>query len=55
MSQSDLLYLNKGQGFIWGNDFGRYTIWRQLYEELLVFPPDVDKNRILGMVAALWG
>ena len=31
MSQSDLLYLNKGQGFIWGNEFGHYSLWKEIY------------------------
>lgn len=55
MSQSDYLYLNKGNGFIWGNTFGDYSIWKSLYHELKVFPDNVDPRRILGSVVCLWG
>ena len=56
MSPSDLLYLNKGQGNIWLNtSAGEYSVWRSIYEKLTPYPDGVDKQRILGGVACLWG
>jgi hypothetical protein len=51
-----LLYLNKGHGNIWLNGTaGEYSVWKILYQKLVVFPKGVDKNRILGGEVCLWG
>ena len=56
LSPSDILYLNKGQGNIWLNTTaGDYSVWKNIYDNFTVFPSGVDKNRILGAVACLWG
>jgi N-acetyl-beta-hexosaminidase len=48
--------LNKGQGNLWLNaSQGEYTVWRNIYENLTVFPQGVDRSRILGAEACLWG
>jgi hypothetical protein len=55
LSPSDFLYLNSGQGFITGNPLGHFSSWRQIYENFTVFPTGVDRNRVLGAEALLWG
>ena len=56
LSPSDILYLNKGQGNLWLNATqGNYSNWRQIYENLVVFPAGVDQSRILGAEVCLWG
>jgi hexosaminidase len=56
LSPSDLLYLSKGQGNLWLNGTqGAYSVWRQIYEKLVVFPAGVDATRILGAEVCLWG
>ena len=49
------MYLNSGQGFVTGKPFGHYSTWRQIYQNWLLFPTHVPKERILGTLAALWG
>lgn len=55
LSPSDYLYLNSGQGFITGNPLGHFSTWRQIYENFTVFPTGVERERILGAEALLWG
>jgi hypothetical protein len=55
LSQSDTLYLNKGQGFIYGNDFGSYITWMKVYSDFQLQPAGVEPGRILGGEACLWG
>ena len=56
LSPSDLLYLNKGMGFIWQNSsFGTYSVWRKIYDDFVVFPTGVEKSRILGAEVCAWG
>lgn len=55
LSPSDFLYLNAGQGFTTGDPYGHFSSWRMIYENFTVFPAGVDRTRILGAEAPLWG
>jgi len=56
LSPSDILYLNKGQGNLWLNaSQGEYPVWKGIYQNFTIFPAGVDKSRILGAEACLWG
>eukprot|EP00178_Gracilaria_changii_P003290 TRINITY_DN14832_c0_g1_i1.p1 TRINITY_DN14832_c0_g1~~TRINITY_DN14832_c0_g1_i1.p1 ORF type:complete len:117 (+),score=4.53 TRINITY_DN14832_c0_g1_i1:995-1345(+) len=56
LSPSDILYLSKGHGNLWLNaSQGEYSVWRTIYEKFVVYPEGVDKDRIHGAVACLWG
>lgn len=55
LSPSDYLYLNSGQGFVTGDPFGHFSTWLQIYTSFTIFPAGVDKARILGAEAPLWG
>ena len=49
LSPSDLLYLNKGKGFIWQNStFGMYSIWKEIYEDFILHPKGINPDQILG-------
>lgn len=49
LSQSDLLYINKGVGFIYGNDFGVYSTWQNIYNKFEVAPNGIDPARVYGV------
>lgn len=55
LSPEEYTYLNGGQGFITGDPHGHFATWRQIYEKFEVFPAGVDKSRVLGAEAPLWG
>jgi len=43
------LYINKGQGNLWLNGTqGTYTVWKNIYDNFIVFPKGLDRSRILG-------
>lgn len=49
LSPSDFLYINKGFGNIWfSNSAGAYNVWKQIYQGFNLFPPGIDRNKILG-------
>ncbi len=49
LSPSDILYINKGIGNIWFNSSaGSYSVWKQIYNNFVLFPEGVNKDRILG-------
>jgi len=49
-----MLYINEGFSFIWGNPFGTYYSWLDVYNFKPV-PKGIDRDRILGAEATLWG
>jgi len=50
------LYISKGQGNLWLNATqGTYSVWKNIYDNFVVFPTGVDKSRILGAEVCLWG
>lgn len=54
MSPEDFLYINSGINFIWGNFFGNFTTWLNIYQVNLQ-PAEIDRSRILGAETTLWG
>ncbi len=55
LSQYDTLYLNRGQGYIYGNQFSPYINWMKVYSDFQPQPAGVEAGRILGGEACLWG
>jgi hexosaminidase len=48
--------LNTGKTNIWQNgSLGSFSTWKHIYQNFLLFPEGVDKERILGAEACLWG
>jgi hexosaminidase len=48
--------LSLGQGNLWLNGSqGVYAVWKTIYYNFTLYPQGVDKNRILGAEACLWG
>ncbi|KRX03069.1 Glycoside hydrolase, superfamily [Pseudocohnilembus persalinus] len=53
ISSEDKLYINMGQGFVFGNSFGSYLTWKTVYD-FEPLPKGYTKDRILGAEACLW-
>lgn len=54
LSPEDYLYVNSGINFIWGNYFGNFTTWLNVYQ-MDLNPVEIDASRILGAAVTLWG
>jgi len=46
--------LNEGFGFIWGNSWGNFSTWVNVYS-MNPLPDGFSKDRMLGAQALLWG
>ncbi|KAL4444539.1 hypothetical protein ABPG74_016832 [Tetrahymena malaccensis] len=54
LSPEDFLYINSGINFIWGNFFGNFTTWLNIYQ-VNISPVEIERSRILGAETTLWG